>query len=47
MSDDEFDFWLDKTIAEQAAYYSMTVPEFNAFMSTIADIQETVEREDR
>lgn len=35
--------WLDKIIAEQAAYYGKTVKQFDKFMSDAADYQEFIE----
>lgn len=37
--------WLDKYIAEQAAYYGMTIAAYAKAVSSLADAQECVERE--
>lgn len=37
--------WLDRIVAEQAAYYGMTVDRFCQFSRNMAELQERAERE--
>jgi hypothetical protein len=39
------DGWLDRIVAEQAAYYGMTVERFTRFSRNMAELQERAERE--